>query len=652
MKCENVTSELLQPIVAAGRPVHLLALGQTVFWDEPTKAGILARLKDSTPGATVTVGIHDTDYFAKSPRHPKIDIAQPYAILGHDDWLTRGLWSAAGELHRLFGSEDPPTLAELAGKGGASIHSIRSTADDPDATLSSLTAADGWSGIVQTGWKKVTVRDVHLSDILPYLTQQLEATIQESEACVDGSSTDIRSRLIGWVETFAAANPAAKLADLYADVLPRLHAAVNGRHVIDQVTRTSELLAFTPKTATLPRFALLDLFLQPETFRQAAASYDAALEGADMYPLSQFGDGATPFDVCVPGKGRGTLFVHADRIEVDFDVRETIYGSVCNAHQLAELLEAAGYEDVCIVGKAVALLPMLGAEFTVAFHEGASGYSHLSAKLVANMRAASLPLPVQYPIIRIGLDAWSALRAAPPVAFNLPAPLAQALGRPVIDSDDIALCWNKAISWETSRLNELKAIRSPRALANHLAGTEGQPWCTHYKRLIELDDALASHANLLQPERDAIAALRSEIHTLRQQRTLLEAEKGADFRARGGQIDASAVSIRKTTFDAPLAVLDVNIQHLRLVRRAARIALRLRENAPEICDLRSERDAIIGKFETRRGELAANALRVIHGLPHAGTRPSSWWFPLVDPSGAWYQKMVSDATLRLEALEP
>ena len=118
MKCDNVTSDLLQPIVAAGRPVHLLALGQTVFWDEPTKAGILARIKNTTPGVTVTVGIHDTDYFAKASQHPKIDVSQPYAILGHDDWMTRGLWSAAGELHRLFGSEDPPLLSELSGKGG------------------------------------------------------------------------------------------------------------------------------------------------------------------------------------------------------------------------------------------------------------------------------------------------------------------------------------------------------------------------------------------------------------------------------------------------------------------------------------------------------------------------------------------------------
>jgi hypothetical protein len=515
-----------------------------------------------------------------------------------------------------------------------------------------LTAADGWTGIVQTGWKKVTVRDVHLAAILPYLLQQLTATFDASEACIVDANTAIRRELLDWVRAFAAANPDAKLAHLYADILPRLHARVNGRHVIDHVTRTSELLAFTPETSSLPRFGLLALFLSPETFRQAAAAYDAALDGADMYPLSQFGDGATPFDVCVPGKGRGTLFVHADRIELDFDVRETIYGSVCTPQQLAELLEAAGYEESCIVGKAVALLPMLGAEFTIAFHEGASGYSHLSAKLVANLRAAGLPLPEQYPIIRIGLDAWSALGAAPPVTFKLPAPLAQALGRPSVDSDDLALCWNKAISWEESRIAELKSIKAPRSLANHLAGTEGQPWCTHYKRLTEIDEALTSHAAALQPERDAIREMRAKLHTLREMRTRLEIEKGADFRSRGGQLDFAAQAERASTFDTPLAMLDSQIHALRIARRAARRALRSAENTADVKALRTERDHVIGLFETRRAELTANALRVIHGIPHAGTRPSSWWFPLVDPSGAWYRKMISDATLRLEALEP
>jgi hypothetical protein len=99
-------------------------------------------------------------------------------------------------------------------------------------------------------------------------------------------------------------------------------------------------------------------------------------------------------------------------------------------------------------------------------------------------------------------------------------------------------------------------------------------------------------------------------------------------------------------------MLDSEIHALRIARRAARRALRSAENTADVKALRTERAHVIGLFETRRAELTANALRVIHGIPHAGTRPSSWWFPLVDPSGAWYRKMISDATLRLEALEP
>jgi hypothetical protein len=146
--------------------------------------------------------------------------------------------------------------------------------------------------------------------------------------------------------------------------------------------------------------------------------------------------------------------------------------------------------------------------------------------------------------------------------------------------------------------------------------------------------------------------MRVELHALRQQRTRLEAEKGADFRARGGVLDMATVALRASTFDVPLAALDANIHALHLARRASRRTLRSVENSADVKALRAERAELVGTFETRRAELAANALRVIHGLPHAGARPSSWWFPLVDPSGAWYRKMISDATLRLEALEP
>ncbi len=45
----------------------LLALGQTVFWDEPMKAGIVAAGRRLGFDRRFVAGVHDTDYFAKLP---------------------------------------------------------------------------------------------------------------------------------------------------------------------------------------------------------------------------------------------------------------------------------------------------------------------------------------------------------------------------------------------------------------------------------------------------------------------------------------------------------------------------------------------------------------------------------------------------------
>ena len=76
--------------------------------------------------------------------------------------------------------------------------------------------------------------------------------------------------------------------------------------------------------------------------------------------------------------------------------------------------------------------------------------------------------------------------------------------------------------------------------------------------------------------------MRAALHDLREKRVQLESQKGADFRARQGLLDVPAQTERASTFDVPLAVLDRQINALRIARRAARQALRSAENTAEV----------------------------------------------------------------------
>src|SRR5690349_1443020 len=99
--------------VAPGAP--LLALGQTVFWDEPMKAGLALRLKALGSSRRLVAGSHDTDYFAKLPGEK--GRKGRFRAVPHNDTTTKGLWSAAGEFSALFGGETVVTRETMSAAG-------------------------------------------------------------------------------------------------------------------------------------------------------------------------------------------------------------------------------------------------------------------------------------------------------------------------------------------------------------------------------------------------------------------------------------------------------------------------------------------------------------------------------------------------------
>lgn len=634
-----------------------LALGQTALWDEPTKATVRLRLDEAIPGARMLVGAHDTDYFAKLPGHPAA-AKQNFALVGHDDDATRGLWSAAGEMSELFGSEDVPTRALLQREGGVSLHHATRSKEDPDVALAELTRAWGWTGIIHGGWKKEVVGQIRLSEILPTLLEQIrwafDGTLSRLDSCRAECGAQRRDSLLARIEAFATENPNATLPQLYRNLLPFLYEMVLGAPANNlETVQTTELLRLAPDTAHLPRFSYVELFLNPETREKARAAYDLALGNADAYTLDQFGEGALPFDIVLAKHGRGTLHVLPDSIQIDTPHPITLPGTVNSIAELAERLVPLGHAT--LVGKAVAMLPMLASEFVFVFHDGASGYSHRTRAMLADLKKQGLNLPKLRPILRVKYDTWTALTAVPDAAsisLKLPEFLAQALDRPTISLEDFALCWPRAIQWEKERLDDLRVITSPRALLTQLANTRGCSWKAKAEEHDQATERLLALYLTVRELKKKEQAQKVQLRALKAEANALQNAKGDDFRARNSQLDAAAIAERAERFDTPLVALRETIQEAEERWHTLRRERKAAEHGPEMVQARGALRKLEADAQYERAKMVRNALQTIHGIPHTAVRPSAWWFPLVDPSGSWLREVARTAQLSLEPLAP
>ena len=634
---EQVLAELAR--VAGDAP--FLALGQTIFWDEPMKGGVVQRAAELGFPRRLVAGVHDTDYFAKlsgaKDRHG-------YAALPHNDTTTKDLWSAAAEFSTLFGSETVVTR-DILQKSGVNLKRIER--HRPHA-LDELTEAWGWRGLASFDHRQTITAETPLREMFGTLFETLEWAVKSTLEAIQGQNRVEADKNATHLLDIAcdASDQATSLAAYYRHILPDLYRMIAGAEV--EATVTTELLRFNSRTAHLPRFELVDFFLREPRARHA---YNETVHGTEVYELDRFGTGALPFEVVVPGHGRGTLRLGNRGLVIT--TPKPLFASlkkpIRSIGELAEVLERKFGPNCVLLGKALTLIGMLSREFVFVFHSGASMYVKQSRRLHDGLRELGWTEPFN-PILRVSYSPWDALGASCSW-LKLPGPLARAFCTDELCSPSFSGRWREVSRQQQAVLDELSALRGPIELIRYLANQIPGAWETLQ------NDHERAHGRMekLNGELNAIRAQKREVaqrqYQLRKQRNELEHEKGRHWRAFlfDNEPTPDAILERQKL----VAQIDATVAEITEVKRQWH-ALQLQQDmlvaSPDVLEAQRTYRNIELEAELKRASLIRDAVIVTRGLKRAGLRPAAWWFPLVCPDGTWFRQTMKDAEYSLEAL--
>ena len=583
-----------------------LALGQSVFWDEPVKAALLRLLEAENLGGTMTVGVHDTDYFAKANLRAT-DSEHPFALIPHNGGSTRDLWSAAGEVSTLFGSETFPTRQDFVKHGIGFERAVKASGKTRQKFLDETTEAWGWRGLVYTGSRDLIVSQLPLREVGRGIQDAIKWAFDETlEQIASGCCHDEAKRtaedLLARVTDYCGANPDASLSDLFQNLLPQFHTLLLGETPQNiEVTATSKLLQFTPETAHLPRFRFVEHFLNPATRDLALDAYNEVMDGSGMYTLDRFGENALPFDIVIPERGRGTLRVTPKVlfVETKKPVAIPLTEPVHTLSQLATALHSRFGDNVTLVGKAVSLVSMLAQEFIFVFNEEGSMYVSRTKKMNDRLRDAGIELEMR-PILRLKYETWDALNEVH-TTLKPTEYLAQSLGQKTLTAGQFAYSWRETIEEQKALLALVPTLRKPRALLGFLKTRDvATDW-----------EAKADAYETAQTE---LKILRADGETLQTEVNALYAElKAVKGQLAGCKIEGKDLLLAKRR----------NLLNKIFRKKTERLALERGEVATQA---RKTADGILDDIELARVRLIRNALLTIEGLQHTQHRPRSGGF--------------------------
>lgn len=607
---------------AAERGVPLLALGQTVFWDELLKSMLAAAAREHAPGLRLVAGVHDTDYFSKLP-DPGTD-HNGFTLQPRDDDRTSQMWAAVAETSAVFGCEYPVLRSDLRA-AGVPLHQLaRTDPRGPREFYREATVAWGWRGVANHSAGRTVACDIAAAAVAPTVQELIDWAVARSREVVlddeaHAAAERLRQIVGGLIDRCRSQTGERTLTDLYLCLLGGFYALLLGEIPENvQITASTVIFRFGPETINRPRFDMLDIFLDPRTREIACSAYDQVMGHSGIYRLEQFGEGALPFDIVICGRGRGTLRVLGDRAIVDLPEGVIETRATRDITDRDALLDALGAEFGCrlrLVGKAVVLPTMLSREFSMVLLERASVYVPQTHRFLRLLRRAGIEFPLNS-IVRLHLETWDALAAAE-VELRLPPHLARFFGQTEVTAAQFAENWRAATARARVALERLGAARAPTEILALLPAA-GEDVRELEREFTVVAEERRRSGERIQALRARSQALWREIkHRLRTADARHEPPPAEDLRALRTARDEVIARIIEHEHDA---------EHVRLQRRYQELKL---------------------EIERAKLRVLSDAHRTL-GLELSNYRPPWWWFLAVDPSGGWLRRVAETATLRFE----
>lgn len=657
--------------------VKLLALGQTVYWDEPMKAILRRLLDEHLPDARMIVGIHDADYFSRIPA--TLCLRDEWAIIPHNDGSTRDLWVATGEISRLFGSETIPSRDLLAAHGVQLDKIARDYDGGRERLIDTATEAWGWRGLVHANSGNEISCCIPLRDGLPHLVELLRWGL---DGTLDSlSDTDaVRGRrvadeMIRELQSFAESHQDASITDAFRELLGRFYGKLLGYQPSNiEVTGALDLFRFNRQTAHLPRFRLLEAFLNPETQAACQEAYDQAVEGSDTYTLDRFPPGAIPFDLVIPGRGRGTILLGDGEVIIDLDepVSLPVSARPVTPLELAMLIESRFGPQASVVGKALTLVLMMASEFIFVLNEQASAYVPRCERLATLMRERGIHIKFN-PILRIHYRTWDSLSACD-ATLRLPGHLASAFRQGEMTSREFADSWRTTVLEQEELLTRIARLSNLDELLMFLAEYQGEPWPGRIEQYMSAHSTIRRISAETEPLKQESVRLRDLSHQLKSEVQALEMRKGEHFRTAlkplrdrlweleaDGTVSTHEIDSLRRSLEAEEQVraeIEAEIETRRDEAMAAHTrsldlkqTVRTIERGEEMQNARETLKRIEYEAELARLWLVREAILITRGLTYADHRPSAWWFMVVDPSLRWFNRVAETAEFRFEEID-